>query len=237
MKKDQYKKEFLPKEIVLKLRIDIPTSDYNKKIELIKSYSDTIKETFDKKVFEVRLHNEIGFCYWEAGEFSLAILHFQKVIDKLKPQDYPSLYFLVIGLLIRCNRLISDFPESYHWIEIAFKNIFFAESPFDRLNILHEYVDVLIAVNKPFNYDYNKIIEEVIADLGFPEQFTDPVETIISMRNTNLTWNRKLSEITLMQREDKNSLIRAYENYMQNCPIGWYKNDAKDAIDIIKNSR
>jgi len=57
------------------------------------------------------------------------------------------------------------------------------------------------------------------------------------MRQTNLIWNRKLSEIVLMKKNDKNSLIIAYEQYKEDCPIKWYRDYADETIKRIKNGR
>jgi tetratricopeptide (TPR) repeat protein len=236
MKKEQFNREFLPKEIVLKLLREIPPTNCEQKIKLIKNYTQTIKESFDSDVFEVRFNNEIGLCYWEAKEYALAESHFRKV-NILKPQHYPFLYFLVVGLLIRCNRLISNYVESFYWVDIAVSNIIFADSSFDKLNILKEYVDLLTDTKQAFNHNYNKIIIEIINDLGFPEGLTNPIDTVNSMRNTNLTWNRKLSEIGLTDKKDINSLIKLYESYKEKCPVEWYKKYAEEAIIRIKNGR
>ncbi|WP_373524274.1 tetratricopeptide repeat protein [Aquiflexum sp.] len=236
MKKEQFIREFLPTDITLKLYRDIPVSDFQVKIDLIKSSAETVRKTFDPRVYEVRLHNEIGHCYFMADKYPLAIMHFQKALEILEPQHNPFIYFNIVGLLIRSNRVIADFPESCRWIEVAFKNIHFADSSFHKLNILKDYVDVLKDRNQPFNNDYCKVIEEIIDDLGFPNGLYDPIDKVNSMKQTNHIWNRKLMEISLMDRTNVNSLIKAHEDYLQNCPIGWYKNYLKEEIVGIKNN-
>ncbi|MDN3687423.1 hypothetical protein [Cyclobacterium jeungdonense] len=237
MNTDQFTSDFLPKEIVLKLYRDVPIWDYQQQIDLVNSYAETVKETMDPDVFDIKLHHQIGFCYWQADAHPQAIVHYKKVIEKLKPHHYPFLYFNVISLLIRCNRLIAEFSESFYWCGIAFKYLEATTSSFDKLNILTEYVDVLADANESFNKEYEPIIKYVIADLGFPETLTDPLETVNAMRTTNHIWNRKLSDVELSQvhLEDTDQIIRAFENFKQHCPIEWYRNYAENAINIRKH--
>ncbi|WP_439484380.1 hypothetical protein [Cyclobacterium plantarum] len=111
-------------------------------------------------------------------------------------------------------------------------------SSFEKLNILKEYVDVLTDANKPFNKDYEPIIEYVIADLGFPQKLIDPIETIIAMRDANHVWNHKLSELAISraQIEDTNQIKKDYKNFRKHCPIEWYRKYAEDAINKRKGN-
>lgn len=238
MNTDQLTADFLPKEIVLKLYREIPNGDYQQQIDLVNSYAETIKASMDPDVYAVKLHHQIGFCYWEAGAYPQAILRFKKVIENLAPHQHPSFYFQVIGLLIRCNRMLSEFGESFYWIEVAFNNLEATASSFEKLNILKEYVDVLTDANEPFNKDYEPIIEHIISDLGFPQKLIDPIETVIAMRETNHIWNRKLGELELSQAqiEDTNQIIQDYENFRKYCPIEWYRKYAENAINIRKGN-
>ncbi|SHM79463.1 Tetratricopeptide repeat-containing protein [Cyclobacterium lianum] len=238
MNKDQLTSDFLPKEIVLKLYRDIPIWDYQQQIELVNSYAETIIESMDPDVYAVKLHNQIGFCYCQAGRYPQAIAHFKKVIEHLAPSHHPSLYFHVIGLVIRSNRQMKEFGEAIYWAEIGLYNLDNAKSSFERLNILAGYVDVLKEAYEPFNQAYERIITHVIADLGFPETPTDPIETVNALRTTNHIWNRKLSdlEVSLAHSKDDEQIISALENFRQHCPIEWYRKYAEKAIQIRKGN-
>ncbi|UCS92155.1 tetratricopeptide repeat protein [Echinicola marina] len=233
--KEQFNREFLPREIVLKLVRDFGAEQFEQKINLIKDYTRTIKSSFDSRVFKTRYNNEIGFIYWEAQQYESAIPFFRKAIENLNPEDAPFLYFHIIGLLIRCNRHINNYSASFTWVDRAINNLDAAESSFQRLNILGEYTDLLNETNEKFDYD-PKMILQIIEDLGFPKQIYNPKETIDSMRRTNKIWNRKLSEIELMGKTDKDSLISIYIQFKKDCPIKWYCGYADEKIKRIKNN-
>lgn len=233
MNLEQLRKDFFPKEIVLKLHKEIPSSNYLKKIEMVKAYANEVSQSYDKDVLEIKLNNEIGFWYWDAEEYPFAIEHFEKAIDLLKPHDYPSLYFHIIGMLVRCNRLISNYGESMEWIKTAFRQIDHTHSYFEKLNVLNEYVDLLDDSKRLFDLDYIPIIKTVIDELGFPEKLGKPIETIQSMRNRNLYWNQKLMDVKLMNRGNKDRLIEELTYFMESCEIDWYKRYVKDQIILL----
>ncbi|SEI75738.1 hypothetical protein SAMN05192553_101136 [Cyclobacterium xiamenense] len=151
----------------------------------------------DPDVLYVKLRKQIGFCYWQANAHVEAIIHFQKVTENLAQYLHPSLYFQVVGLLIRCNWQIQEFRKALYWAEIPLKNQEATSSTFEKLTNRKEYTDVLTDFNEPFHKDYEPIIGCVIAYLGFREPPTDPIETINTIRTTNRIWNRKLSVIEL----------------------------------------
>ncbi|WP_215224706.1 tetratricopeptide repeat protein [Echinicola shivajiensis] len=78
--KEQFKREFLPKEILLKLASDFGAEQFEQKINLIKDYTLTIKSSFDSRVFKTRYNNEIGFVYWQAEQYESAIKFFRRAI-------------------------------------------------------------------------------------------------------------------------------------------------------------
>lgn len=236
MNVDQLTSDFLPKELLFKLYRDIPFGDYRQQIELVHSYAKTLKADMDPEVFDIKLHHQIGSLYWEAGVYPDAIAHLIKVMKGLAPHHHPSLYFQVIGLLIRCNRQMQEFGRAFYWAEIALNKLEATKSSFEKLNILAEYVDVLSDANEPFNKEYEPVIQDVIVDLGFPERVADSMETVNTMRATNHIWNRKLSEVelSLADLEDTNQIVRALDNFRQNCPIKWYRNYAENALNSRK---
>ena len=219
MNTNQLKQDFLPNEIVLKLYREFSTSDFEQRIIFFDNYAQSIKDTIDSEVFDIRYNNQIGFLYWEAGEYSRAIVHFKKVLEILKPQDHSFLYFHILVLLIRSSRMICNYSESLYWVEVGFSIMNSASSSFEKLDILGEYADLLIDTNSDFGLS-TEIIAQIIDDLGFPEQLSDPIDTINSIRNTHRIWNRKLSEISMKKIPDKNSRINAFEGFKNDCPIG-----------------
>ena len=105
-------KDFLPRELVLKLFTEIPKEKINQRINLVANYAETIKGSMETEAFEVRLHDQFGFIYWEAGSYTKAIEHYTLAIKILRPVDYPFLYFHIVCLLIRCNRLLDKYSGS-----------------------------------------------------------------------------------------------------------------------------
>ncbi|HBH22130.1 MAG TPA: hypothetical protein DDY13_01780 [Cytophagales bacterium] len=237
MNSSQFKETFLPKELVLELSRDFPDKDIEAKIELIKSYAAKIGYKFDADVFEILLNKELGICRWEAGQYSLAITHFEQVIHQLPPNANPTTYFLVIGLLIRCNTLIADYDKSLQWAELAMNNLSQTNNSFDKLSSLVAYADLVGRTNRPFAQKFIPLINEVINELGFPETLNDPNKTIDSIQKTNTKWNKRLSEITLTKYKNEASEMKAFEEYRQQCPVGWYRNYAGEKIEQLKNMK
>lgn len=228
--KAQLQRDFLPKEIVLQLYRDIARDDYSTKISVVSNYANTLTDTWDCTILNLRLNNEIAFFFWDAEEYPMAIQHYLKVVEVLKPEDYPSLYFFIIGQLIRCNRHILNFSESLKWADLAFSQINHTHSSFEKLNILKEYVDLLEDSKEAFSIKYIPVITTVIEDLGFPEVLEDPKVTVNSMKDRNKFWNRKMSKITLMDRNNPQAQIEALEEFQKTCEIGWYKNFAAEML-------
>ncbi|MGC6431217.1 MAG: hypothetical protein ACON5F_09265 [Jejuia sp.] len=232
MIKKGYEEEFLPRELGLKLMRDLPRSNYREKINLVDNYVKTIKSTFGSTAFEVRYHNEIGFIYWDAEEYALAVAHYKKAITPLDPKDYSYLYFLIICFLIRGERHLKNYASSYKWVDMAFKNMTFIESSFEKLNILKEYADLLKETGEDFDYDTN-IIMDIIEDLGFKIALKNPVETIHLLKQNNLEWNKKFGKIVLMKNVSKEEVLDAYKEFKKNCPIKYYRNLASEKIILL----
>jgi predicted nucleotide-binding protein (sugar kinase/HSP70/actin superfamily) len=235
MNKEQLKPEFLPKEIALQLHGEMEASDYKSRIKLVNEYAESIRHSFDNEVFEVKLNNELGFLYWQGNQFHSAIKHYEKVVNILQAKHYPWVYFQTIGMLCRCNRLIKEYQKSYHWIMLAFEQSDLFNSSFDGLLLLTEYKDLLSDSEMAFDGSYMKIITTIIEDLDFPEiSLTNPILAIQKLQKMNLKWNRELSRITLMPRENKEAILDEFEKYEKACEIGWYRSYAKESINQLK---
>jgi hypothetical protein len=99
------------------------------------------------------------------------------------------------------------------------------------------YADLVGRTNKPFGQKFIPLIYEVINELGFPETLNDPYKTIDSIQKTNTKWNKRLSEITLTEYKNDASKLKAFEEYRQQCPVGWYRNYAGEKIEQLKNMK
>lgn len=229
-------KDFLPRELVLNLFTEIPKEKVNQRINLVANYAKTIKGSMETEAFEVRLHDLFGFIHWEAGSYAKAIEHYALVVKILQPIDSPFLYFHIVCLLIRCNRLLDKYSDSLSWAEKAFENIEHADSSFQVLNVLNEYVTFIESANISFNPIYTKIAKTVFIKLGFTFKFSDPIETIKLMKKINLKWNKKLSQITIESRGKSSSENKnAYLEYKDSVEIKWYADYAAAKIQELEN--
>jgi hypothetical protein len=109
----QLKNDFLPKEIVIKLHRDLDPSDYKSRIKLVNEYAESIKSSFDDEVYQIKLNQELALLYWQGNQFHSAIEHYEQVVHRLQPEQYPMVYFHTIAMpFARCNRLIVELPAS-----------------------------------------------------------------------------------------------------------------------------
>ncbi|NMM47680.1 tetratricopeptide repeat protein [Marinigracilibium pacificum] len=231
----RYSKDLLSKETTLKLYQDISITKVEDKIRLIIHEADIVRSSFDDDVFQVKLNNQIGFCYWEVGDYQKAITHFEKVIDLLNPEEDISLFFLTLNLLIKCNRLTSNYEKGFHWSSIAFNNIDKSKSPFEKLHLLTEYAGLVTDSKTKFDDDFIKFILDVINQFGMNINVNSPIEAINEIHIINGTWNRKYSEIILTNTKDIAASIELYEEYKRNCPIEFYKNLANEKLVKLKS--
>ena len=237
MNLEQLKKDIFPSELTIKLYRDIPYSEVDSKIKLINEYIEEVRGSFDDDVLKLKQHNQIAFCYWMAEQYPQAIKHFEMVVKNMELEDYPSMYFLALNLLIRGNRLLSHYKGAEKWVALAFDDteIFHA---FENLINLNDYADLISETGQGFNKNYIPLIQSIINELGFPEKLEDPVTTIWSMNKTQKFWARKLGEIDIKSvKSDLNVIIKEYENYIGACEIGWYRNYAKNAVEKMKQKQ
>jgi hypothetical protein len=127
--------------------------------------------------------------------------------------------------------------KSLQWAELAMNNLSQTNNSFDKLSSLVAYADLVGRTNRPFAQKFIPLINEVINELGFPETLNDPNKTIDSIQKTNTKWNKRLSEITLTKYKNEASEMKAFEEYRQQCPVGWYRNYAGEKIEQLKNMK
>ncbi len=232
MNREQLQKDFFPKEVMLKLFRD--STHLESKIELINDYIDEVRDSYDEDVLQIIQNNQIAHTYWMSEQYAQAIAHFEIVVENMEPEDYPSNYILVLNLLIRGNRLLSNYKEAEKWIALAFGNSKIYH-PFDNLIILNDYADLIADSGQAFDESHNPLIQSIIDELGFPEKLKDPVETIRSMNKSHKYWARKLTSIEADSlKPDLDLTIKEYEEYAVSCEIEWYRNYAKNTIERLK---
>ncbi|MEB2775992.1 tetratricopeptide repeat protein [Algoriphagus sp. D3-2-R+10] len=237
MNRELLNSNFFPKDLMLKLFSDISDSDVETKISLINDHIDEVGDSYDEDVLKIQQHNLIAFCYWMAEQYPQAIKHYEKVMEILKPEDSPQIYFLALNLLIRGNRLLSHYEEAEKWITLAFDDTDILNA-FENLINLNDYADLISETGQGFKKNYIPLIQSIINELGFPEKLEDPVTTIRSMNKTQKFWARKLGEIEIGSvRPDLSVTIKGYENYIESCEIDWYRNYAKNAVERIKQKQ
>jgi len=231
----QLKNDFLPKEIVIKLHRDLDPLDYKSRIKLVNQYAESIKSSFDDEVYQIKLNQELALLYWQGNQFHSAIEHYEQVVYKLQPEQYPMVYFHTIAMLCRCNRLIADYQQAHKWINLAFEQIHLSDSSFDNLYLLKEYADLILDYEISFDNKHIPIIKSVIKDLEFPElSLKQPLETIQFLSKMNSKWNRELSRISLMPGENIKAILSELKKYVKSCEIGWYRNYANKRIANLK---
>lgn len=234
----ELKKDFLPKEIILKLMLDIPRENYSEKLEILDNYINQVKDSFEQDILLIKSNNQKGFIYWEAEKYNLAIKHYEKVLEILGPSDYPFLYFHIAYMLITCYRLTKQFGPSMQWAETALNNLNCTDSSFgDKLGILTAYTELLEEAGRPFNEKYTEIIDNVIQELEFPPvSAVEPIKRIKKISQEHKKWNQQLMKVDLISRENKGELTTALKDYVASCEIGWYKKYAAQRLKRIENA-
>ena len=165
MNREQPRKDIFPAELILKLfgnETHLPD-----KLKLINDYIEEVRDSFDEDVLKIIKNSQIAHIYWMSNQYPEAITHFEIVVENMGAEDSPSKYFLAINLLIRGNRLLSNYKEAEKWIALAFENsdIF---HPFENLINLNDYADLVIDSGQSFDEIHNHLIQSIIYKLGFP---------------------------------------------------------------------
>ncbi|MCE7053365.1 hypothetical protein LZF95_01665 [Algoriphagus sp. AGSA1] len=234
MNLEQLRKDIFPSELILKLYRDIPNAQYEEKIKLVNDYIDEVQDIYDEDVLKIKKHNQIAFCYWMAEQYPLAIQHFEMVVENMEPEDYPHLYFLALNLLIRGNRILSNYEIAEKWAELAWENHHLAHA-ISNLHILNDYTDVITETKTILDKKYYPLIRSIIDEYGFPEELEDPVKTIRSMNQRHKLWSIKYGEIVMtFRKSDHEKYIRELEQFIDSCEIEWYRNYAEKTVERLK---
>ncbi|RAI89330.1 hypothetical protein [Algoriphagus yeomjeoni] len=235
MNREQLQRDFFPAEIMLKLYRDLAGSGAEAKIELIDEYIEKVRDSYDEDVLYIKQHNQIAHIYCMSEQHKQAISHFEMVVEKMAPDDYPPIYFLAINLLIRSNCILTNYDVAKKWGELALKNHHHAD-PISKLHILNDYMDVLSETETDLDKKHYSVIQSIIDEYGFPEKLGDPVETVRSMNKRHKFWARKMGDLTLAYaKTDGANTFEDLEQYIESCEIGWYKVHALKSLDLLKN--
>ncbi|WPR73455.1 hypothetical protein [Algoriphagus sp. NG3] len=235
MNLEQLRKDIFPSELILKLYKDIPDTQYEEKIKLVNNYIDEVRDSYDEDVLKIKKHNQIAFCYWMAEQYPQAIQHFEMVVENMEPEDYPPLYFLALNLLIRGNRILSNYEVAERWAELAWKNHNFAHA-ISNLNILNDYTDLITDSETILDKKYYPLIQSIIDEYGFPEELEDPIETIRSMHQRHKFWSNKLSKTVITFRKStQEEYTEKLEQYVKSCEIEWFQNLARETLVKLKS--
>jgi len=62
-----------------------------------------------------------------------------------------------------------------------------------------------------FDQSYLPIIQSVIEEAGFPHKLGEPISTIYSMKKADHLWNRKLMELEISHRLNKETVLEEYQ--------------------------
>ena len=146
-------------------------------------------------------------------------------------------YFLTIGLILRCSRLIGNFDQAFFWAKKAFAEVMHAPGFNFKLDLFKAYADLISDSKLEFDQSYLPIIQTVIDEAGFPQKLAEPISAINSMWEMHQYWNRELMELTIAQHQNKESLLEEYQQYHNTCEIGWCRDYADKAISEIKKKK
>ncbi|AWW30712.1 hypothetical protein DN752_11565 [Echinicola strongylocentroti] len=230
MNKAQLQRGCMPKELVLKLNQDLSPSDWKEKIRLLEEFFASQEDKMDADVLFIRKNEKFAFYYWEAEQYELSIIHYEKALTLLQPTDYPFLYHFITLQLITCYRHLGKYDAALVWFETALVNFTEENHSFELLNLLKSYVDILEATDGFFDENHMPFIQRVVADAGFPQPDDNPKTAIKSLSAMHLEWNMKLSMLYIDSNDGKIDRKTALKEYAATCPIGWYRDYAKERL-------
>ncbi|WP_200975130.1 hypothetical protein [Echinicola sp. 20G] len=230
---EQLRKDFMPKELVMKLFVEIPKGHWEKKFKVLDAYFRSIKDQMDPDVFFIRTNQEYGFFSWEAGKYWEAVHYYEQAISRLAYEDYEFLYHNISSQLIRCNGLVGNTQKALEWLETALMNKRKGDNLFHLLDLMREYWQILVATKGQFDDRYLKYIQEVSLGLGFSIELSDPLTAIKEMDGLNKEWNHKLQRIGKDTRDNVSLKKQHLEKFKGECPIAWYQDYAAKALERI----
>jgi hypothetical protein len=105
---------------------------------MIREYAASIQSTRDPEVFEVKLNEQMGLSYYFEGQYQETIDCHKTILEILTPEDLPMSYFLTIGLIFRCSRLIGNFDQAFFWAKKAFAEVMHAPGFNFKLDLLQD---------------------------------------------------------------------------------------------------
>jgi tetratricopeptide (TPR) repeat protein len=229
-------KEFMSKDINLKLYKELRDADSTTKINAFREYAETIKEKFDERFVEIESAKQLGLIHFEHKEYLEALPYFEKA-DETENREGKSYGHLNSLLLIRTNRLLKRYDQSLYWFEKALKSIKETDSAFMLLDIIGDYADLCQDADFSFDSKYEYLINKIVQELGFPNKDIEPIANVHRLRELNKYWNVQLCKISIHEISDQEKVI-FYKKYIDDCEIKWYKDYVQEMLERLKkNSR
>lgn len=231
--REDFDKDLMPPELVLKLIRDFSPENYEGKLSLVHDHFEKLKSSnlYHPSVLALKEEEQNALIYWDAGQFYKSVLHYESILNSSIVEHAPNSYSMAAFMTIRCYRLIKNYAASMQWSDHVLSRPEIL-SNFSKLDVLSEYVDLLNETSSEFNKNYVPIILEIITELGFSVEYKDnPVESILTIKELNRKWNLKIPTRRLPDAGRKEN----WEKYILECEVGWYKKYAKQRLDEIKN--
>ncbi|QDH78416.1 tetratricopeptide repeat protein [Echinicola soli] len=230
MDKVQLQRDFMPKDLVLKLHRDIPQYDWKQKMSVLDDFFASQEGKMDADVLFIRKNEQYAFFYWESDQYELSINHYEKALTLLKPSDYPFLYHIITLQLIACYHYLGHYDAALVWFETALLNLSEENHSFQLLALLKSYVDILEDTGSSFDERHLPLIQRVVDDAGFPQPDENPKTAIKSLSAMHSEWNKKLSILYIDSNDGKIDQKTALQEYADTCPIGWYRDHARERL-------
>jgi|688.fasta_scaffold785563_2 tetratricopeptide (TPR) repeat protein len=221
MTQENRKGEFLSKDIIFKIYNELKDADSATKINAFLDYVKTVKQDFDDVLVESEVAKQLGLIYFQENEYSAALPYFEKVDDIGKRNGKQSDHLNSL-LLIRTNRLLKRYEQSFYWFNQTLESINGTESAFCFLDIMGDYVDLCQDANFTFDSKHELLVNKIIRELGITTKETNPIKQIHNIREKNRFWNIELGKI-ITQKVNDTERENLLKNYIAECEIKWYK--------------
>ncbi|MEQ6118064.1 tetratricopeptide repeat protein [Reichenbachiella sp. MALMAid0571] len=214
-------REFLSKDIILKIHNELKDADSATRINTFLNYVETVKQDFDEIFVEIEVAKQLGLIHFENKEYLVALPYFEKV-DEIKKREGKQSDHLNSLLLIRTNRLLKRYEQSFYWFNRTLESINDTDSAFCLLDIMGDYVDLCQDANISFDSKHDLLVNKIIQELGITKKETNFIKQIHHIRERNRYWNIELGKI-LIQKVSDTEKVNLFKNYIAKCEIKWYR--------------
>lgn len=222
MKDKPENKNFLSKDIVIKIYKDLKDADVETKIKALHEYADSVKDRFKADHIQFEIDKQKAFLYYDHQQYATALPHIIKVLSAESAYTTESSEHLYSLLRIRCHRLLHQYEEGMICFKNRLSQLKESDSAFMLLDLLEDYANLCREAPFAFEESYQTLIEQIVSKLAFPAIDLPPLERILAMTKMHLHWNRKISQIHMIRTNDLEK-AKQLEDYIATCEIGWYK--------------